>query len=227
MTMAQRIQLLQNTIHQLEHACHRPPGSVTLLAISKARDSAAILQAFDAGLVHFGESYLQEALIKIDELAHLPICWHFVGRLQRNKAAAIATHFSWVHGVCQKQTATMLNDARHDNMEPLNICIQLNLDNEPTKSGISPEDLPELVAEVIQLPRLKLQGFMVIPKPLLDVNEQYSSFLRATALLHAINAQFGLTLSTLSMGMSDDFPAAIRAGSTMVRIGRAILNVTN
>ncbi len=222
MTMLQRIDLLQASIHRLEHAYRRPSGAVTLLAISKAQDSTCVQRAFDAGLVHFGESYLQEALVKIKELAHLPICWHFVGRIQRNKAAAIAQHFSWVHGVSQISTAQSLSDARPEGLGPLNICIQINLDNEPTKSGVSPDALPELVAGIIHLPRLRLQGFMVIPKPRLNEDEQYLSFLRATTLLHAINTQFGLTLSTLSMGMSDDYPAAIRAGSTMVRLGRAI-----
>lgn len=222
MTMAERIHLLQGVIHQLEATYHRQPGSVTLLAVSKGHASSSIECAFAAGLDQFGESYLQEALVKINALTHLPICWHFVGRVQRNKAVAIAEHFSWVHGVCQTKTAQSLNDARPDGMEPLNICIQLNLDDEPTKSGVSPDALPELVADIIPLPRLALRGFMVIPKPLLDEEEQYRSFLRATTLLSAINAQFDLTLSTFSMGMSDDFPAAIRAGSTMIRVGRAI-----
>ncbi|HBI22613.1 MAG TPA: YggS family pyridoxal phosphate-dependent enzyme [Legionella sp.] len=222
MTMAERIHSLQGVIHELEASYHRQKGSVTLLAVSKGHASPCIERAFAAGLDQFGESYLQEALVKINALPHLPICWHFVGRVQRNKAAAIAIHFSWVHGVCQIKTAQSLNDARPDGMEPLNICIQINLDDEPTKSGVSTVDVPELVAKIIQLPKVTLRGFMVIPKPLHDEKEQYHSFLRARALLHTINSQFGLTLSTLSMGMSDDFPAAIRAGSTMIRIGRAI-----
>lgn len=222
MTIAERIHALQDAIHQLEACYHRQPGSVALLAVSKGHTSPSIEDAFAAGLNQFGESYLQEALVKISALSHLPICWHFVGRVQQNKAAAIAEHFSWVHSVCQTKTAQLLNDGRPDGLAPLNVCIQINLDAEPTKSGIPPDELPNLVAHIIQLPRLALQGLMVIPKPLEDEEEQYLSFVRATALLHAINTQFGLTLSTLSMGMSNDFQAAIRAGSTMIRTGQAI-----
>ena len=203
------------------HRTH-PPGSVALLAVSKGHASPCIERAFAAGLHQFGESYLQEALVKIKALSHLPICWHFVGRVQQNKATAIATHFSWVHGISQIKTAQSLNDARPDGMDPLNLCIQINLDHEPTKSGVSPADVSELVAHIIALPKVALRGVMVIPKPLQDQEDQYRSFLRASALLHTINRQFGLTLSTLSMGMSDDFAAAIRAGSTIIRIGRAI-----
>lgn len=222
MNVAERIDTVQRLMRQLEAACQRKPGSVELMAVSKGQDSLAIKQAFEAGLHHFGESYLQEALEKIQTLNALPLCWHYIGAIQSNKTPAIAQHFAWIHSVSRSKIARLLNDERPASLPRLNVCIQINIDDEETKSGVTPECVAELAAEIIHLPRLDLRGLMVIPKPVLDEELQYQSFLRVTDLLHQLNTQLNLSMDTLSMGMSDDLPAAIRAGSTMVRVGRGI-----
>ena len=222
MNLVERIQSVQRSIRQLESAYNRQPGSVELLAVSKTRTSQDINQAFAAGLSNFGENYIQEALVKIQALAALPICWHFIGAIQSNKAQAIAQNFAWVHGVCRKKIAQLLNDERPSSLPPLNVCIQVNIDEEDTKAGIQPECVAELAADIIRLPRLHLRGLMVIPKPTQNEQQQYLTFLKVTILLEALNTQMSLNMDTLSMGMSDDLPAAIRAGSTMVRVGRNI-----
>lgn len=222
MTIKTRIETIQHLIQQAETSSHRPLNSVRLLAVSKQHSSDAITEAFNAGLRDFGENYLQEALTKIHALMHLPIDWHFIGSIQRNKTTAIAQHFNWVHTVSSLMIAERLNHARSDELPTLNICIQLNVDDEITKSGIHFDDALTLAAHVATLPRLALRGLMVIPKPEQDFEKQVASFLRVTQYLHTINTQLGLSMDTLSMGMSHDFAAAIRAGSTIVRIGTAI-----
>ncbi|MCX7116989.1 MAG: YggS family pyridoxal phosphate-dependent enzyme [Legionellales bacterium] len=209
-------------VQDAEHAAHRHPGDVQILAVSKGQSAEELSKAFDAGLRHFGESYWQEASQKIQTLSNLPICWHFIGPLQSNKSRLIASHFSWVHSLSRSKIATLLNEGRPPSLPSLNVCLQVNLDDEITKSGITPESLTTLASDVLKCPRLNLRGLMVIPKPSSDEQQQYLSFLRATHLLAQLNLQLNLSLDTLSMGMSDDLEAAIRAGSTMVRIGRAI-----
>ena len=222
MNITERIIEIKHRIHQAEIACHRRPGDVQLLAVSKGHPSQEIEQAYSAGLTHFGESYLQEALTKIRALAPRPICWHFIGPIQSNKTHAIASNFSWVHSVCRPKIALQLNDARPATMPRLNTCLQINFDDEETKAGIKPGHAAELATYILQLPRLHLRGLMTIPKPQTDEQQQYLSFLRLTQLLHTLNQQLNLSMDTLSMGMSNDLQAAIRAGSTMVRIGTAI-----
>ncbi len=222
MTITQNIKTIQRLIANAEKKFNRAIGSVRLLAVSKQHSPEAINEAFQAGLSDFGENYLQEALIKINQLSHLSINWHFIGSIQRNKTKAIANHFSWVHTVSTRTIAERLNDARPVNMPPLNVCIQLNLDEEKTKGGISFMEATDLAAYISTLPRLALRGLMILPKPITDVEQQYASFLRITHCLQELNHRLQLSMDTLSMGMSHDFEAAIRAGSTIVRIGTAI-----
>ena len=222
MTLLKRIEHIQQTIHEVERSCHRQSDSVALLAVSKGQSCELIEQAFHAGLHHFGENYLQEALEKIQLLHSLPLHWHFIGAIQSNKVPAIAQHFSWVHGVCRKKIAQLLHDHRPDSLPALNVCMQINIDDSDTKSGIQPESAEELAHYITQLPRIHLRGLMVITRPMVDEDQQYKTYLRVTELFDKLNAKLGLSMDTLSMGMSDDLSVAIRAGSTLVRVGRGI-----
>jgi pyridoxal phosphate enzyme (YggS family) len=221
MDIAQRIQEVKLSILQAETIAQRTPGTVKLLAVSKWQGIDKIQQAYQAGLSAFGESYLQEAETKIKALSSLSIEWHFIGPIQSNKTKKIACNFSWVHSVCRKKIADQLHEFRPISSPPLNICLQVNLDVKK-EAGVMPEALLDLAAYVLTLPRLRLRGLMVIPSQFNHEEEQYREFLKVNAMLTNLNDKLGLTLDTLSMGMSDDIQAAIRAGSTMVRIGRAI-----
>jgi len=221
-SITSRIQDLRETIRLTELAAGRTPGSTHLLAVSKKRSVHAIQEAYHAGLHHFGESTWQEARDKIQALHALPLCWHFIGPLQRNKAKYIAPNFSWVHSLCRKDIAEILNRTRPEHLPPLNICLQVNLDDEPSKSGVALHELEALARTVLTLPRLRLRGLMVIPKPCSDEQASYEQFLSFAHALEQLNTTLNLTLDTLSMGMSHDFKAAIRAGSTWIRIGQGI-----
>jgi len=216
------ISYINQLIRQAEIAAHRPEGIVKLLAVSKGQPSSKVEEAYTAGQRDFGENYLQEALAKIQTLKSLPLCWHFIGPIQSNKTHSIAHHFSWVHSVSRQKIAEQLNEARPVFMPPLNVCLQINFDDEETKSGIHPDQAINLASCILQLPRLRLRGLMLIPKPEADAQSQYHSFLRLPQLLNTLNQQLNINMDTLSMGMSNDLQAAIRAGSTMVRIGTAI-----
>lgn len=220
--IALRIHDLQQTIRSLEASGLRAPGTVQLLAVSKGRSPDEILEAIHAGLCDFGENYYQEAVFKINALASYPLCWHFIGPIQRNKTSGIARHFSWVHGLCRVDVAERLNKARLSSAPPLQVCIQVNLDNEPTKSGLQPDEVLDLARAIIALPRLRLRGLMMIPRPEFTATHRYATFLRLAQLLAQLNQTLGLHLDTLSMGMTEDLEDAIRAGSTMVRIGRGL-----
>lgn len=222
MTIYQRIQELQQLINQSAKDAGRSAESIHLLAVSKGQSAQAMEEAYQAGLRHFGENYLQEAETKMKALQQLPICWHFIGPIQSNKTKAIAEQFSWVHSVGREKIAALLSAHRPSNLPDLNICIQVNLDNEDSKSGVSPGQLPELAAMITHLPRLKLRGLMTIPLPREGEEQQYLSLLRLKHLFDDLNKQSGLTMDTLSMGMTDDLTAAIRAGSTILRIGRKL-----
>jgi pyridoxal phosphate enzyme (YggS family) len=174
-----------------------------------------------AGLTQFGESYLQEALGKIAALAELSLTWHFVGRIQANKTRDIAEHFSWVHGVDRLRIAERLAAQRPYHAPALNVCLQVKLGAEESTGGVAPAALPSLVAQVAQLPRLKLRGLMCVPPPATDTAAQRLPFAELAALLRQLNAD-GAKLDTLSMGMSADFEAAICEGATIVRIGTAL-----
>lgn len=212
---------------QVEQACHkfgRNPAAVRLLAVSKTQPAEALLEAVAAGQRAFGENYLQEALQKQQQLAHLPeLEWHFIGPVQSNKTRDIATHFDWVHTLERLKVAQRLNDQRPEPLPPLQVLIQVNVSGEASKSGIEPQALPELAAAVIALPRLQLRGLMCIPEAVEDFAQQRAAFARLRALLETLQHQYpALPLDTLSMGMSGDLQAAIAEGSTLVRIGTAI-----
>ena len=194
-------------------------SNVRLIAVSKTQPAAALREAYSQGQRDFGENYLQEALSKQAELADLDIVWHFIGPIQSNKTRALASHFQWVHTLDRLKIAQRLSEQRPAELPPLNVCIQVNISSEETKSGISLTELPALANAVAKLPRLKLRGLMAIPAPTAALEQQraaFSTLRKAMENLHIDN------LDTLSMGMSDDLEAAIGEGSTMVRIGTAI-----
>ena len=194
---------------------------IQLLAVSKSQPVEAIRAAFACGLRHFGESYLQEALAKIAALQDLPLCWHFIGPIQSNKARAIAENFAWVHSVDRVKIAQRLSRYRPAGMAPLQICLQVNISSEASKSGVLPEALPQLVREVLPLPGLQLRGLMAIPAPGAEPAQQRAAFAQVREALQQLRA-LAPDLDTLSMGMSDDMEAAIAEGATIVRVGSAI-----
>lgn len=194
---------------------------IQLLAVSKSQPVEAIRAAFQCGLRQFGESYLQEALAKIAALHDLPLCWHFIGPIQSNKARAIAETFDWVHSVDRVKIAQRLSRYRPAGMAPLQICLQVNISSEASKSGVSPQALPQLVREVLPLPGLQLRGLMAIPAPSPELAQQRAAFAQVRRALEQLRT-LAPGLDTLSMGMSDDMEAAIAEGATIVRVGSAI-----
>lgn len=217
-TIADNIFHVGSRIQTATQAAHRPENSVQLLAVSKTKPAEALREAYAAGLRDFGENYLQEALSKQLELADLPLIWHFIGPIQSNKTRAIAEHFDWVHSVDRLKIAQRLSEQRPAELSPLNICIQVNVSGEASKSGCTPDDLPALAAAISTLPRLKLRGLMAIPEPTDDRAEQDAAF----AAVQKLQASLDLPLDTLSMGMSHDLESAIAQGATWVRIGTAL-----
>lgn len=222
-TIAENISTLAERIRSAAQAVQRDPASVGLLAVSKTKPASDLREAYAAGLRDFGENYLQEALGKQAELIDLPLIWHFIGPIQSNKTRAIAENFAWVHSVDRLKIAQRLSEQRPPELPPLNICIQVNVSGEASKSGCSPEDLPALAQAISALPNLKLRGLMAIPEPTDDRDEQNASF----AAVSTLQAQLGLPLDTLSMGMSHDLEAAIAQGATWVRIGTALFGARN
>ena len=212
---------VQSAIAQAETQAGRPRGSVRLLAVSKTKSVAAIRAALDAGQHDFGENYLQEALAKIGQIKEEKIRWHFIGSIQSNKARDIAHHFDWVHSIEKLSTAQRIARLRPEALLPLNVCIQINIDQEQSKSGCSIEQVHTLADEIAQLPRLKLRGLMAIPKPISKPQYQYRIFAELNALFEQLK-QRHKNFDTLSAGMSGDFEQAIKAGTTLVRIGTAI-----
>jgi len=219
-TISNRLQDILTTI-QTAQATNSQGQPVQLVAVSKAQPASAIREACQAGQAVFGENYLQEALDKQAQLSDLDIEWHFIGPIQSNKTQPISQHFSWVHSVDRLKIAQRLNESRPEDLPPLQVCIQVNISNEDSKSGVLPDDLAALAAEIQKLPRLKLRGLMAIPAPTQDMNQQIAQFKRVRQCYDALLAK-GFTLDTLSIGMSDDYPAAIAQGATLVRIGSAL-----
>ncbi|MFF7108371.1 YggS family pyridoxal phosphate-dependent enzyme [Pseudomonas sichuanensis] len=217
-TLADNISAIASRIDSAAKAAGRDPASVQLLAVSKTKPASAVREAFAAGLRDVGENYLQEALTKQQALSDLPLIWHFIGPIQSNKTKAIAEHFDWVHSVDRLKIAQRLSEQRPGHLPPLNICLQVNVSGEDSKSGCAPADLPALAQAVSALPGLRLRGLMAIPEPTEDRAEQEAAF----ATLRQLQAQLGLGLDTLSMGMSHDLEAAIAQGATWVRIGTAL-----
>lgn len=222
MSISKNLHHVQQEIAAIAKRYARPAQAIRLVGVSKGQPPEAIMEAFKAGLCDFGENYWQEARNKLILLKDLAITWHFIGAVQSNKTADIAAHFDWVHCVNSEKVAKRLAEYRPETAPPLNICIQINLDAETTKSGIKPDDALALAKTISAYPRLKLRGLMAIPKPCSDEDQQYQSLQRLTRLSDQLNQQLNLDMDTLSMGMSDDISAAIHAGSTLVRIGRAI-----
>lgn len=212
---------LRARIAAFEARYGRPQGSVRLLAVSKTRPPGAVASAYALGQRDFGENHLQDAQPKLDALADLDIIWHFIGPIQSNKTRPIAARFAWVHSVDRVKIATRLNDQRPAHMPPLEVCIQVNISGENSKSGIDLANLAGLAACIGKLPRLRLRGLMAIPRPARDVDTQRKPFRRLRTLLEQLN-RGGYELDTLSMGMTDDLEAAIAEGATLVRVGTAI-----
>ncbi|STY28772.1 pyridoxal-5'-phosphate dependent enzyme family [Legionella wadsworthii] len=222
MNLYQNLNDIKQLILQTELECNRKPGSTLLLAVSKQQSVESITQLFHLGVTDFGESYFQEAHQKINALRDLPIQWHFIGPIQSNKTKGIASEFSWVHSVNRFKIAQKLSEHRSYEMTPLNICLQINLVEEETKSGIPPHQASKLAAAVSQLPNLRLRGLMTIPPPIRGIESQYQLFNQLKQLMNSVNLELGLKMDTLSMGMSDDLIPAIKAGATIVRIGRGL-----
>ena len=217
-TIADNIGLVSQRIRAAADAVQRDASSIHLLAVSKTKPAQAVREAYAAGMHEFGENYLQEALGKQAELTDLPLSWHFIGPIQSNKTRAIAENFAWVHSVDRLKIAQRLSEQRPADLPPLNICIQVNVSGEASKSGCTPADLPALATAISALPRLKLRGLMAIPEPTEDRAEQDAAF----ATVRDLQASLNLPLDTLSMGMSHDLESAIAQGATWVRIGTAL-----
>lgn len=219
-SLAQARERLSNALKKAE----RPLDSATLLAVSKTKPASMIRQAWQHGQREFGENYLQEALEKQAELADLDdIVWHFIGPLQSNKTRAVAESFAWVHSVDRLKIAKRLSEQRPEHLPPLNICLQVNISHEASKSGVMPDEVMSLAKEVATLPRLCLRGLMAIPAPANSLAEQRAPLAALRQLLETLQAALpDAPLDTLSMGMSDDLEAAVLEGATLVRLGTAI-----
>jgi len=218
---------LEIVLSQINYACQNAQRSfddLLLLAVSKTRSAEELAIAYEKGQRHFGENYLQEALDKIEQLNSLDICWHFIGPIQSNKTRAIAENFDWVHSVDRLKIAQRLSAQRPDQTPPLNICLQINISEEESKSGILPNQLPELATQILALPNIRLRGLMAIPASSSDPIQQRKPFQQMQQLLQQLKQQHpdNPELDTLSMGMSGDMEAAIAEGATIVRIGTAI-----
>lgn len=217
-TIAENIAKVGARIREAAQASQRNFADIGLLAVSKTKPADAIREAHAVGVRDFGENYLQEALEKQTQLADLPLIWHFIGPIQSNKTRPIAEHFDWVHSVDRLKIAQRLSDQRPAHLPALNICLQVNVSGEDSKSGCSPEELRALARAVVALPNLRLRGLMAIPEPTDDVAAQHAAFAR----LRQLRDELALNLDTLSMGMSHDLEAAIAEGATWVRIGTAL-----
>ena len=217
-TIAENIAKVGARIREAAQASQRNFADIGLLAVSKTKPADAIREAHAAGVCDFGENYLQEALEKQTQLADLPLIWHFIGPIQSNKTRPIAEHFDWVHSVDRLKIAQRLSEQRPAHLPALNICLQVNVSGEQSKSGCSPEELTALARAVVALPNLRLRGLMAIPEPTDDVAAQHAAFAR----LRQLRDELALNLDTLSMGMSHDLESAIAQGATWVRIGTAL-----
>lgn len=219
--ITEQLRAVHARIAAAARACGRDPAEVQLLAVSKTFPVADLRAALAAGQTCFGESYLTEALPKISALTDPTPAWHFIGPLQSNKTRGVAEHFAWVHSVDRLKVAQRLSEQRPDTLPDLNLCLQVNISGEASKSGTSLNALPELAVAVAKLPRLRLRGLMAIPAPSTDVTAQRAAFRAVRLALESLRDQ-GLRLDTLSMGMSDDLESAIAEGATLVRIGSAV-----
>jgi pyridoxal phosphate enzyme (YggS family) len=225
--LSQHLQAVMQRIADAERHFRREPGSVRLLAVSKTFPATAVAELFDAGQPCFGESYLQEALLKVAALVDRKnasgkeIEWHFIAPIQSNKTRAVAENFAWVHGLDRLKTARRLSAQRPVELPPLNVCIQVNISGEASKAGTSIEALPELATAIADLPGLRLRGLMTLPARSESLEAQREPFRRLRMAFEDLRAA-GLDLDTLSMGMSGDLEAAIAEGATIVRVGTAL-----
>ncbi len=219
--IAAALQACQNRISAACLASGRGPDCAQLLAVSKTFPAEAIREAHAAGQTRFGESYIQEVLPKLAVLADLALEWHFIGPLQSNKTRAVAEHFAWVHSVERDKIARRLSEQRPAHLPPLNVCVQVNVSGEASKSGVAPEQAIPLARTVAELPGLRLRGFMAIPEPSDDIALQRGRFRMLAGILDQAR-RLGMALDTLSMGMSADLEAAILEGATIARVGTAI-----
>lgn len=226
----ENLQAVRQQIATVACEVSRDPQSVTLLAVSKTFGADAVMAAADAGQHAFGENYVQEAVDKIaflqDKRPDLRLEWHFIGPIQSNKTRAIAEHFDWVHSIAREKIAQRLSQQRPSQLGPLNICLQVNISGESSKSGVMPEQTSALAQAVASLPNLRLRGLMAVPEAEHDTDKQRAAFAQLRILFEQLRAG-GLALDTLSMGMSADMPAAIAEGATIVRIGSAIFGNRN
>ncbi len=220
-TISENLQAVESRIRKACAAAGRAREEVRLLAVSKTLSAAAVRSAAGCGQRAFGESYVQEGVAKIAELSDLDIEWHFIGPLQSNKTRQVAESFSWVHSIDRDRIAERLSAQRPPHLPPLQVCIEVNVSGESTKSGVSVEAARDLAEHVARLPRLALRGLMTIPEPTNDQGLSRQRFARLRVLRDELNAA-GFGLDTLSMGMSDDLEAAILEGATIVRVGTAI-----
>ncbi len=225
MTISAQLAQVREGIARAARAAGRDPSSVSLLAVSKTFGPDAVIEAAEAGQRDFGENYVQEALEKIAAVKaqrpDLDLIWHFIGPLQSNKTRPVAEQVGWVHSVDRLKIAQRLSEQRPEHLPPLNICLQVNVSGEASKSGVAPDELLALAAEVVGLPRLRLRGLMAIPEPAEDPLLQRRPFAELRQLQQRLR-EAGIPTDTLSMGMSADMPAAIAEGATIVRIGTAI-----
>lgn len=225
-TISANLQAVTARIHAAARNCGRSPDKIRLLAVSKTWPASCVIAAADSGQRAFGENYVQEGVDKIREVGRPDLEWHFIGPLQSNKSRPVAESFAWVHSVDRLKVAERLSRQRPEHLPPLQVCLQVNISNESTKSGLAPEDALPLALEIARLPRLTLRGLMAIPEPAADFEQQRRSFRRLRELFEILNRE-GLALDTLSMGMSNDIEAAIAEGATLVRVGTAIFGERN
>ena len=224
--IASNLQAVRTRIAVAAKAAGRSPESVALLAVSKTWPLDCILEAADAGQVAFGENYVQEGIDKAQASANRHLTWHFIGPLQSNKTRPVAEHFAWVHSVERLKIAERLSAQRPEHLPSLQVCLQVNVSGEASKSGCAPDEALALCQAVAALPNLRLRGLMAIPEPTEDPQAQRAAFRRLREIYEAVRAA-GLPLDTLSMGMSHDLEAAVAEGATIVRVGTAIFGERN
>ena len=216
---------IKNEITEIAKKCERDPNTIQLIAVSKTKPVEQIMEAINAGQLAFGENYVQEGIEKIQyfekNMPNNDLIWHFIGPLQSNKSKLVAEHFDWMHTIDRFKIAQRLSDQRPNHMANLNVLIQVNISQEASKSGVKPEEVTDLVKQIVALPNLNLRGLMAIPEIENDYDKQLNVFTKMQQLLHSLQKDYPF-MDTLSMGMSGDMSAAINAGSTMVRIGTAI-----
>lgn len=222
--ISEALEAARGRLSQALEAAGRSPRDAELLAVSKTKPASAIREAYRHGQRAFGENYVQEALDKQEALSDLgDIEWHFIGPLQTNKTRAVAERFAWVHSVDREKVARRLDAQRPEGLPPLNVCLQVNISDEPTKAGVDLAALDALAGIVTSLPRLRLRGLMAIPAPSMNPMRQRQPFAQLREALESLKARYPQSpLDTLSMGMSDDLEAAVAEGATLVRLGTAI-----